>query len=336
MKLRIVWWRKKSSEMPPTLVSRRRPVKRWFFSGLVPSPIRRRKDPAFPDLNSGRASSLGIALIPHSSVPAFPLQCSPTTPFSSPSSPIFRGLECGPPSPTILTKDAGDVFRFPVMESDSPFPKDTTSKSSTPTENGNSCLLLRTAQLATVAAQTSAIRKSHASISSASARENRNGAPVVRFERPPENPGRFRAGNFTAVLDNKSESLFGRKKRPAVLPAGEKQGGKDSSDAGAGDDVEEIGNVRIRLTGFPAKARFQMRQGFRGQDSVGGSAGINGQHSNLSGLKALSGAGNRWRHLNGIVTSEKKLVLKNGEDLVSELVNFHGGVEHGDCGDGRH
>nr|GMD20568.1 hypothetical protein VIGAN_04299300 [Ipomoea batatas] len=44
----------------------------------------------------------------------------------------------------MLTKDAEDGLRFPVLEFDSPFPKDTTSKSSTPTEKGKSCLLLRT------------------------------------------------------------------------------------------------------------------------------------------------------------------------------------------------
>nr|GMD14362.1 uncharacterized protein LOC109162254 [Ipomoea batatas] len=47
------------------------------------------------------------------------------------------------PSPTMLTKDAKDGLRFPVLESGSPFPKDTTSKSSMPTEKDH---LLRICQ----------------------------------------------------------------------------------------------------------------------------------------------------------------------------------------------
>nr|GLL31621.1 uncharacterized protein LOC109715806 isoform X1 [Ipomoea trifida] len=43
----------------------------------------------------------------------------------------------------MLTKDAEDGLRFPVLESDSPFPKNTIDKSLTPTEKGNSCLFLR-------------------------------------------------------------------------------------------------------------------------------------------------------------------------------------------------
>lgn len=122
---------------------------------------------------------------------------------------------------------------------------------------------------------------------------------------------------FAVVMEDEFEGIVGGEERGTIFAAGEEKGGQNSSGAGAGSDVEEIGNVGGGVTGLTPQNGLEMEQSVGGEDSVGGAAGVDAQDSNFS-----RGAGQMLveGHTFWEVVSEEELVLENGEDFIGEFV----------------
>ncbi|RDX65136.1 hypothetical protein CR513_56232, partial [Mucuna pruriens] len=260
-------------------------------------------------------------------------------------------------SPTLFTLFAG-----------APFPRDMTRRSSTPFTDGKSRLLWRTCVTAAAAGlfitrppsteahevfpSTEAKWKGskrpgvadvarHAFQSSklklgdsdASARENTNGAELLRskqgirsglhsqqpsfflfslehslqrlFHAPRgespaavEHAGALRLVEFAVVFGDEADGISGGVERAAEAVVGGYHGGEEGANAGTGDDVEVIGDLGVGIGGLGADLILKVEEGGAGNNG-GGSSAVDAEYAGFGC---------------GFVVGEP-LLLKFGEDL---------------------
>lgn len=125
-----------------------------------------------------------------------------------------------------------------------------------------------------------------------------------------------------------------------MVLGGEEHRRENSSDAGAGGDVEVIGDSGVRVAGFLLESVLQIGQGLAGENASH-AATVDGEYAYLATLvldggDAVDGGGvgmrlsfrfgiNGCRDLLGepellLFVAEEKLAFENGEDFIAELI----------------
>ena len=121
-----------------------------------------------------------------------------------------------------------------------------------------------------------------------------------------EHAGALGLEQFTVALGDEVDSVAGGVERPAKAVVGGDHGCEDGPNAGSGDDVEVIGDLRVGIRGMGSDLVLEVDEG-RPRDNGGGSSAVDTENAGFG---------------SGFIVG-KPLLLEFGEDLERYFAKLH-------------